>query len=70
MNGLADFENIFAWILDSKQDFNGFLGPPIYCSRLQIHLFFGQGFWTLRVIQNNIFAQISDSGQKWNGRFG
>ena len=29
MNGLADFENIFAWILDSKQDFNGFLSPAI-----------------------------------------
>ena len=28
-NGLADFENIFAWISDSKQDFNGFLDPVI-----------------------------------------
>ena len=29
MNGLADFENIFARILDSKQDFNVFLDPAI-----------------------------------------
>ena len=48
-NGSADFENIFARISDSKRDFNGFPDPT--CSGLRIHLFFGPGFWTLRVIQ-------------------
>ena len=28
-NGLADFENICAWISDSKRDFNGLLDPAI-----------------------------------------
>ena len=28
-NGLADFENIFARISDSKRDFNGFPDPAI-----------------------------------------
>ena len=45
------FENIFVRILDSKRDFNGFLDPAIYCSRLQIHLLFGPGFWTSCVIK-------------------
>ena len=29
MNGSAVFENVFARILDSKQDFNGFPDPAI-----------------------------------------
>ena len=28
-NGFEDFENIFAWISDSKQGFNGFPDPAI-----------------------------------------
>ena len=28
-NGSADFENIFAWISDSKGNFNGFLDPAV-----------------------------------------
>ena len=50
VNRSADFENSFAGISDSKGDFNRF-PDPANCSRLWIHLLFGPGFWTLRVIK-------------------
>ena len=37
-NGLADFENTFAWTSDSKRDFNGFLDPAIAVDCGFIHL--------------------------------
>ena len=46
----VEFENIFAQILDSKQDFNGFPDPAIAADCGFIY-FFGPGFWTLRVIK-------------------
>ena len=43
MNGLADFENIFAWILDSKRDFNGF-PDPVIAADCGFFLFLGPNF--------------------------
>ena len=50
MNGSVDFENIFARILDSKRDLNGFPDPAIAvdCGFIQ---FFGPSFWTWCVIK-------------------
>ena len=47
---MADFENIFARILDSKRDFNGFPDPAI-AADCGFFLFLGPNFWTLRVIK-------------------
>ena len=43
MNGSADFENIFARILDSKRDFNGFPDPAI-AADCGFFLFLGPDF--------------------------
>ena len=49
-NGLADSENSFAWISDSKRDFNGFLDPALLQWIVDSYIF-GPGFWPLHVIK-------------------
>ena len=57
---MADFENIFARILDSKRDFNGFPDPAIAADC---------GFFLFRArildfaCNKSIFARIADSGK-------
>ena len=65
--GSADFENNFAQISDSKQDFNGFPDPATAAECGFIY-FLGPD---LDYASNtSIFARISDSGRKFNGGFG
>ena len=43
MNGSANFENIFAWISNSKRDFNGF-PDPAFAADCRFIYFLGPDF--------------------------